>query len=104
VSEDDLMAVAIDAGADDIVDEGDNWRVVCAPTNLPAVRDALDAAGIAYDSADVTMLASTTVELDNADAAKAVLRLIEALEDNDDISDVYANFDISEAILESIDV
>jgi transcriptional/translational regulatory protein YebC/TACO1 len=50
------------------------------------------------------MLASTTVELDNADAAKAVLRLIEALEDNDDISDVYANFDISEAILESIDV
>jgi YebC/PmpR family DNA-binding regulatory protein len=104
VSEDDLMGVALDAGADDIVDEGDNWRVVCAPTNLPAVRDALDAAGIAYDSADVTMLASTTVELDSADAARAVLRLIEALEDNDDISDVYANFDISEAILESIDV
>jgi YebC/PmpR family DNA-binding regulatory protein len=104
VSEDDLMAVALDAGAEDIVDEGDNWRVVCPPTNLPAVRDALDAAGLTYDSADVTMLASTSVELETADAAKAVLRLIEALEDHDDISDVYANFDISEAILETIDV
>jgi YebC/PmpR family DNA-binding regulatory protein len=104
VSEDDLMTVALDAGAEDIVDEGDSWRVTCPPTDLPGVRDALEAAGIAFDSADVTMLASTSVPLETAEAAKAVLRLVDLLEDNDDVDEVYGNFDIPDEIMEKVEV
>jgi YebC/PmpR family DNA-binding regulatory protein len=104
VAEDDLMTVALDAGADDIVDEGDTWRVTCAPTDLPTVRDALEAAGIAFDSADVTMLPQNTVPLETAEAAKAVLRLVDLLEDNDDVDSVYGNFDIPDHILEAVEV
>ena len=104
VSEDDLMTVALDAGAEDIVDEGDVWRVTCAPTDLPAVRDALEAAGLPFDSADVTMLASTSVPLETAEAAKAVLRLVDLLEDSDDVDAVYGNFDIPDEILSTVEV
>jgi transcriptional/translational regulatory protein YebC/TACO1 len=104
VSEDDLMTVALDAGAEDIVDEGDAWRVTCPPTDLPAVRDALEAAGIAFDSADVTMLASTSILLETADAAKSVLRLVDLLEDNDDVDSVYGNFDVPDDILATVEV
>jgi YebC/PmpR family DNA-binding regulatory protein len=101
VDEDDIMLAALDAGADDLVDEGDTWRLTSAPTDLPAVRDALSAAGIAFDSADTTMLPSTTVPLETAEAAKAVLRVIDALEDLDDVQDVYANFDIPDDVLQA---
>lgn len=103
VSEDDLMLTAVDAGAEDIVDEGDNWRVTCEPTDLTAVRTALEAAGIAYSSADVTFLPKATVELTTAEAARKVLKLIDALDDHDDVQDVYANFDIPDHILQSVD-
>jgi YebC/PmpR family DNA-binding regulatory protein len=103
VTEDDLMLVALDAGADDIIDEGDTWRVTCEPTNLTPVRAALDEAGIAYNSADVTWLPKATVSLDTAEAAKRVLKLIDALDDHDDVQDVYANFDIPDTILQSVD-
>ena len=103
VEEDALMEITIEAGADDLVDEGDSWRVTSGPSELPAVRAALEEAGIAFDSADVTMVPSTTIALDTADAAKAVLRLIDALDDLDDVQDVYANFDIPMEILETID-
>src|SRR3954453_339297 len=73
LEEDELMLVVLDAGAEDLVDDGDTWRVVCEPTNLGAVRAALEEAGIAFDSADLTMLPSTTVVLDTAEAAKKVL-------------------------------
>jgi YebC/PmpR family DNA-binding regulatory protein len=104
VAEDDLMTVALDAGADDIIDEGDAWRVTCAPTDLPGVRDALEAAAIPFDSADVTMLPQNTVPLETAEAAKAVLRLVDLLEDNDDVDAVYGNFDIPDHILEAVEV
>jgi YebC/PmpR family DNA-binding regulatory protein len=104
VSEDDLMTVALDAGAEDIVDEGDTWRVTCPPSDLPAVRDALEAAGIAFESADVTMLPSTSVALETAEAAKSVLRLVDLLDDNDDVDAVYGNFDVPDEILEKVDV
>jgi YebC/PmpR family DNA-binding regulatory protein len=104
VSEDDLMTVALDAGADDIVDEGDTWRVTCPPSDLPAVRDALEAAGIAFESADVTMLPSTSVALETPEAAKAVLRLVDLLDDNDDVDAVYGNFDVPDDILEKVEV
>ncbi len=101
VSEDDLMEITLEAGAEDIVDEGDTWRVTSGPSELTAVRAALEEAGIAFDSADSTMIPTSTVPLDSADAAKAVLRLIDALDDLDDVQDVYANFDIPDAILEA---
>lgn len=100
VSEDDLMEVAVDAGAEDLVDEGDTWRVTCAPSDLPAVRAALEAAGIAFDSADVTMLPTSTVPLETAEQAKAVLKLVDLLDDHDDVQDVYANFDVPDEILQ----
>ena len=73
------------------------------PAAWSAVRTALEGAGIAFDSADLTMLPSTSVLLDTAEAAKKVLRLIDALDDLDDVQDVYANFDVPDAILEAID-
>lgn len=103
VEEDDIMLAALDAGAEDIVDEGDTWRLTCAPVDLPAVRAALDEAGIAVESADTTMVSSTVVLLDSADAAKAVLRVIDALEENDDVQDVYANFDIPDELLQTLE-
>ena len=103
VDEDDVMVAALDAGLEDLVDEGDTWRLMCAPTDLPAVRAALEGASIAFDSADTTMVSTTTIDLDTADAAKAVLRVIDALEDNDDVQDVYANFDIPDELLQTLD-
>jgi YebC/PmpR family DNA-binding regulatory protein len=103
VEEDDIMIAALDAGAEDIADEGDTWRLTCAPSDLAAVRTALEEAGIAFDSADTTMVSSTTVPLETPDAAKAVLRVIDALEDNDDVQDVYANFDIPDELLQTLD-
>jgi YebC/PmpR family DNA-binding regulatory protein len=101
--EDDVMMAALDAGLEDLVDEGDTWRLTCAPADLPAVRAAIEEAGIAFDSADTTMVSSTTVMLDTADAAKSVLRVIDALEDYDDVQDVYSNFDIPDEILQGVD-
>ncbi len=99
VAEDDLMTAALDAGLEDLVAEGDVWRVTCAPSDLPAVRTALADAGIEVTSADVTIVSSTTVELTTLEEAKAVLRVVDALEDNDDVGDVYANFDIPDELL-----
>src|SRR5688572_1740853 len=99
VEEDELMLVAADAGAEDLVDEGDTWRVTCSPTDLPAVRAALEEHGIPFDSADVTMLPTSTVQLETAEQAKAVLKLIDVLDDHDDVQDVYANFDVPDEIL-----
>jgi len=101
-SEDDLMAAALDAGAEDIEDQGDTWQITTAPTDLQRVRDALEAAGIAFLSADLTMLPSTTVPLDDATSAKSVLRVLESLEENDDVQSVYANFDIPDDVLQAV--
>jgi YebC/PmpR family DNA-binding regulatory protein len=103
IDEDELMTVVLDAGAEDLADDGDTWRVVCEPSNLTAVRTALEEAGIAFDSAEVTMLPTTTVGLETAEDAKKVLRLIDALDDLDDVQDVYANFDIPDDILQSVE-
>jgi YebC/PmpR family DNA-binding regulatory protein len=104
VEEDDIMLASLDAGAEDLVDEGDTWRLTTAPTDLPAVREALEEAGIAFESADVTMLPTSTIELDSAEAAKSVLRVIDALEENDDVQDVYANFDIPDTVMATVEV
>jgi YebC/PmpR family DNA-binding regulatory protein len=103
-TEDDLMLLAADAGAEDIKDAGDQWEVVTPPTELHAVRIALEEAGTAVSSSDLVMVPTTTVELAEESAAKSVLRLVEALEDHDDVEAVYANFDIPDAVLEAVSV
>jgi len=103
VSEDDLMLVVLDAGAEDIADEGDTWRVSTEPAAVTDVTDAMAAAGLAYDDADTTMLPSQTVPLESAEAARSVLRLIDLLDDHDDVQDVFANFDIPDEILQTVD-
>jgi YebC/PmpR family DNA-binding regulatory protein len=102
VDEDELMTAALDAGADDVADDGGVWRVVCEPSSLGAVRDGLESAGVPFDSAEVTMVATTTVEIATADEARKVLRLVDALDELDDVQDVYANFDIADEILELV--
>ena len=101
-SEDDLMLATLEAGAEDIEDQGDTWQVTTGPTELHAVRSALGDAGIVFTSADLTMLPSTTVALGDAAHAKSVLRVIDALEEHDDVQNVYANFDIPDDVLEAV--
>jgi len=100
--EDELMLVAADAGADDIQDLGDAWHVMTPPTELHAVRSAIEDAGIAVKSSDLTMIPTTSVALEQEDKAKSVLRLMDALEAHDDVEAVYANFDIPDAVLEAV--
>jgi YebC/PmpR family DNA-binding regulatory protein len=99
-SEDDLMP-AIDAGAQDVVSDGDSLRVESDATALTAVRKALEQAGVQVESTEQTMLAKTTVEVDAREARK-LLRLIDSLEELDDVDDVHANFDISADVLEEV--
>ena len=99
VSEDDVMSAALDAGVDDIVDESDSWRILCEPTAVFDVKAALENSGIAVNSASTTMLSSMSVQVQDAADAKAVLRIMDELEENDDVQDVYSNFDISEELM-----
>ena len=93
VDEDEVMMAAIDAGADDVSGDGEHWQVTCEAQLTAAVRTGIEEAGITVESSDLTMLATSTVELDSVEAAKAVLRLVDALEDHDDVTDVHANAD-----------
>src|SRR3982750_2554729 len=102
VDEDELTLAAAEAGADDVSLDGSTYEVVSAPEVLSSVREALDAGGFRVDSAELTMRAKTTVEVDDEAAAKKILRLIDQLEENDDVQDVYANFDIPEQGLEAV--
>ncbi len=99
-SEDDLL-VAVEAGAEDIVADDDSLEVITAPGDLAGVRAAIEAAGIEIDSAEVAQRPTMRVELDESSAAK-LFRLIEALEDNDDVGAVHANFDVSDEVLEKV--
>jgi YebC/PmpR family DNA-binding regulatory protein len=98
--EDDLI-VAIDAGAEDVSEEGELLRVLCLPGELSAVRGALVSAGVEVRSAEVTMEPTSTVEVKGNDA-RSLLNLIEALEDDDDVNDVHANFDIPDEVLQQL--
>jgi len=102
VTEDDVLEATMDAGAEDVNDLDGAFEVVSQATDLVEVRTALQSAGIDYDSADANFVPSMQVELD-ADGAAKVLRLIDALEDLDDVQNVFANFDISEEIMAALD-
>jgi YebC/PmpR family DNA-binding regulatory protein len=101
VSEDDLLAAVLDAGAEEVGDLGDSFEVTCEPSDLVAVRTAVTGAGLEYDSAEVAFLPAVEVPLDE-DQAKRVFRLIEALEDSDDVQDVYANYSVSDEVIEKL--
>ena len=100
-SEDDVMAAAIEAGAEDVQQDGDQFEVLTQPADLGAVRDALGAAGIELQSAELTMVPKNTVKLEENDARKT-MKIMDALEDSDDVQEVYANFDIPEDVLEAL--
>jgi YebC/PmpR family DNA-binding regulatory protein len=102
VDEDELMLAAADAGADDVSLDGSSYQVLTAPEQLGAVREALEAVGFTIESSELTMLPKTTVEVADEGDAKKVLRLMDQLEDNDDVQDVFANFDIPEQVLEAV--
>jgi YebC/PmpR family DNA-binding regulatory protein len=99
-SEDDLI-VAIDAGAEDVVTDGDSLRIVCDPADLRAVREALEAAGVEVQSIEQSMIPKTTIDVGPDDARK-LLRLLDGLDDHDDVDQVYANFDIKAEVLEEV--
>jgi YebC/PmpR family DNA-binding regulatory protein len=100
--EDAVMLAALDAGAEDVTDLGDTWQVTTAPTDVHTVRSALEEAGMPVSSVDLVMQPSSTVELDDSSKAKSVLRVIDALEEHDDVQNVYANFDIPDDVLQSV--
>jgi len=101
VTEDDVLAAVLDAGAEDVEDLGDSLEVTSEPGDLDAVRAAVEGAGLGYDSAEVAFLPVVEVPLDE-DQAKRVFRLIEALEDSDDVQDVYANYSVSDEVMEKL--
>jgi len=101
VTEDDVLTAVLDAGAEEVNDLGDSLEVVSEATDLVAVRKALQEAGIDYESADAAFLPTVEVPLDE-DQAKRVFRLIEALEDSDDVQDVYANYSVSDDIIDKL--
>jgi YebC/PmpR family DNA-binding regulatory protein len=100
-TEDDVLAAVLDAGAEEVNDLGESFEVVSEATDVVAVRTALQGAGIDYESAEVDFVPSVTVELDE-DGARKVFRLIDALEDSDDVQNVYANYDVSDEVMESV--
>ncbi len=99
--EDDIFLVALEAGADDIRGSGESWEVITAPRAMAGVRDAIKESGLAVESAEMTQLPMSEVPVDRRTAPR-VLRLVDALEDLDDVQSVYSNFEISDEIMETL--
>ena len=102
LTEDDVLLAVLEAGAEEVNDLGDAFEIVSEPGDVVAVRTALQDAGIDYDSADANFVPSMQVELD-ADAARKIFKLIDALEDSDDVQNVFANFDVSDEVMAAVD-
>jgi YebC/PmpR family DNA-binding regulatory protein len=101
-SEDDLLEIVLEAGAEEINDFGESWQIVSEATDFVAVRTALQEAGVDYDSAEASFLPSMQVPLD-ADGAKKLMRVVDALEDSDDVQDVFSNGDISDEVMAQLE-
>ncbi|MEV7202791.1 YebC/PmpR family DNA-binding transcriptional regulator [Streptomyces griseoluteus] len=102
LTEDDVLGAVLDAGAEEVNDLGESFEVLSEATDLVAVRTALQEAGIDYDSADSSFVPTMQVELDE-DGARKIFKLIDALEDSDDVQNVFANFDVSDDVMEKVD-
>jgi YebC/PmpR family DNA-binding regulatory protein len=103
VDEEELMLTALDAGAEDYADEGEAWRITTPPQDLHKVRTALEQAGIDVESSELAMVSTTVIKLEETDLAKRVLRLIDDLDEHDDVGAVHANFDIPDKILQEVE-
>jgi YebC/PmpR family DNA-binding regulatory protein len=101
LSEDLVLEIVLDAGAEEVNDLGENFEIVSSPTDLLAIRDAISKAGLEYESADSSFLPSTSIPV-TGESAKTLLELIDAIEDLDDVQNVYCNFDISEEVMASL--
>ncbi|MDX3639051.1 YebC/PmpR family DNA-binding transcriptional regulator [Streptomyces sp. MB09-02B] len=102
LSEDDVLEVVLDAGAEEVNDLGESFEVLSEATDLVAVRSSLQEAGIDYDSAEANFVPTMQVELDE-EGAKKIFKLIDALEDSDDVQNVFANFDVSDDVMAKVD-
>lgn len=102
LAEDDVLGAVLDAGAEEVNDLGDSYEVVSEATDMVAVRTALQQAGIDYDSAEANFLPTMQVELEE-EGARKIFKLIDALEDSDDVQNVFANFDVSDEVMEKVD-
>jgi YebC/PmpR family DNA-binding regulatory protein len=101
ISEDELLEVVLDAGAEEVNDLGENFEVVTSPTDLSNAREALKIAGLEYESSDISFLPSVSVSVD-VETAKLVFELIDAIEDLEDVQNVYGNFDVSDEVMASL--
>ena len=99
--EDELMLAALEAGADDVVDDGGIWRVMSAPSVAYDVKDALEAAGYTSISADTPMVSENLVPVTSVEDARKLLRILETIEDNDDVQDVFSNFEMTDEVMEA---
>ncbi|MGZ4417166.1 MAG: YebC/PmpR family DNA-binding transcriptional regulator [Gaiellaceae bacterium] len=102
IDEDELTLAAAEGGAEDVTRDGSSFEVLSAAEELGTVREAVEGAGFEIESAELTMLPKTTIAVEDESEAKKILRLIDQLEENDDVQEVYANFDIPERVLESV--
>jgi YebC/PmpR family DNA-binding regulatory protein len=102
IEEDELLDKALEAGAEDVVEEDNVFQVVTAPDDFESVREALEADGVKFIEATVSMVPQNTIDVSEEKTAKQILKLLESLEDHDDVQNVYANFDIPDDIMEAV--
>lgn len=103
IDEDELLSAALEAGAEDMEEDESFVNIITNPKSFGEVKEALEKAGYQYERAEITMNPTTTVKIEDRETARKVLRLIEALEDHDDVQEVYSNFDIEESLLEELE-
>ncbi|MDX1775044.1 MAG: YebC/PmpR family DNA-binding transcriptional regulator [Desulfobulbales bacterium] len=102
IDEEELMDKALEAGAEDVVEEDNVFQVITTPDDFDAVREALEAGGVTFIEASVSMIPQNTVDISDEKPARQILKLLESLEDHDDVQNVYANFDIPDEIMEAL--
>ena len=103
ISEDDLLEAALEAGVEEVDDDGDVWEAVCDPNDTVEVRKAIEAAGLDYDSSEVQFVPSFDQEVDSLDVAQKVFRIMDALDDSDDVQNVFTNLDVTPEVAEALE-
>jgi YebC/PmpR family DNA-binding regulatory protein len=103
IPEEELLELALEAGAEDVRDQGGQFEVICSPEDFASVKSVFDEKGLKYELAEITMAPQTTVRIEDAKTAQQLLKLLDLLEDSDDVQNVYANFDIPDELLESME-
>ena len=103
VSEDALMDIALESGAEDVVEKGDSLLVMTTPNDFDAIKEVLDTNNLKYENGEITMYPATEIEITDIDTAKKLMKLYDDLEENEDVQEIYSNFDISDEVMNSID-